>query len=279
MASDYYRIETTIRYLENNFQAQPSLEELAAYLKLSPFHFQRLFRRWAGISLKRFLQFLTLSYAKQLLKDSRSVLDAGYAAGLSGPGRLHDLFVTFDAVTPGEFKNQGFDLRISYGFHPSPFGRCLLALTDRGICALAFLDSTELDAALDRLQKSWPMAVLTPDTGSTGLLVKRIFSEPDSRQPLNLLVKGTNFQIKVWEALLRIPSGCVCSYEDIASRIGRSGAARAVGAAVGSNPVAWMIPCHRVIRKSGHTGGYRWGTARKKAMLDWEAAKNYDQQP
>ena len=142
MASDYYRIETTIRYLENNFQAQPSLEELAAYLKLSPFHFQRLFRRWAGISPKRFLQFLTLSYAKQLLKDSRSVLDTGYAAGLSGPGRLHDLFVTFDAVTPGEFKNQGFDLRISYGFHPSPFGRCLLALTDRGICAMAFIEST-----------------------------------------------------------------------------------------------------------------------------------------
>ena len=174
---------------------------------------------------------------------------------------------------------QGFGLRIAYGLHPSPFGRCLLAITDRGICALAFFNSAEPDAALDRLQKSWPMAVLKPDTGSTGLLVERIFatlgSGPDSHQPLNLLVKGTNFQIKVWEALLRIPSGCVCSYKDIASRIGRPGAARAVGAAVGSNPVAWMIPCHRVIRKSGHTGGYRWGTARKKAMLDWEAAGNH----
>lgn len=162
--------------------------------------------------------------------------------------------------------------------HPSPFGNCLLALTDRGICALAFLDSAESDAALDRLQKNWPKAALKQDPELTSQLVKCIFSESDGRQPLNLLVKGTNFQIKVWEALLRIPAGCVCSYEDIARRIGQPGATRAVGAAVGSNPVAWLIPCHRVIRKSGHTGGYRWGTARKKAMLDWEAANKYGSQ-
>ena len=173
---------------------------------------------------------------------------------------------------------RGSGLRISYGVHPSPFGNCLLALTDRGICALAFLDSSKPGEALDCLQENWPRATLTSDTGSTGQLVKRIFSESDGRQPLNLLVKGTNFQIKVWEALLRIPAGCVCSYEDIARRIGQPGAARAVGAAVGSNPVAWLIPCHRVIRKSGHTGGYRWGPARKKAMLDWEAANKYGSQ-
>ena len=172
-------------------------------------------------------------------------------------------------------RHQGSDLHISYGFHPSPFGRCLLALTDRGICSLAFVDSEEQAAAINRLQKSWPRAALKQDPELIGQLVNRIFSKPDGPQPIDLLVNGTDFQIKVWEALLRIPSGCVCSYEDIARRIGQSGAARAVGAAVGSNPVACLIPCHRVIRKSGHTGGYRWGTARKKAMIDWEAAGNH----
>ncbi|HEY2930926.1 MAG TPA: methylated-DNA--[protein]-cysteine S-methyltransferase [Acidobacteriota bacterium] len=269
LSSDYSRIESAIRYIEQNFQQQPSLGEIAGNSGLSPFHFQRLFKRWAGISPKRFLQFLTVEYAKGLLQESRDLLDTAYQAGLSGPGRLHDLFVTIEAVTPAEFKRNGAGLRIRYGFHDSPFGECLLSVTERGICGLSFCPGERKEALAD-LRDRWSGAGLIEDAMATRSFAQKIF-EP-GRQKVPLFLKGTNFQIKVWEALLRIPSGQVCCYEDLAQAVGQASASRAVGTAVGSNPVAFLVPCHRVIRKSGIVGNYRWGAARKKAMLVWEAA-------
>ncbi len=271
---DYRRIERAIRYLEDHFQEQPALDEIAAHLNLSPYHFQRLFRRWAGISPKRFLQFLTVDYAKRCLDASESVLDAAFDSGLSGPGRLHDLFVNLDAVTPGEYKSGGQDLRIEYGFHDTPFGRCLLAATPRGICWLSFPESEDVQDAIEALRNRWPEARLLERPESTASTLAEIFPEdPNAVRSLTLHVKGTNFQIKVWEALLRVPFGHMTTYRQIARSIGCPGAARAVGSAVGANPVACLIPCHRVIRNSGVLGQYRWGTARKKALLGHEAAR------
>jgi AraC family transcriptional regulator of adaptative response/methylated-DNA-[protein]-cysteine methyltransferase len=275
-ASQYYqRIEQAILFIEKNFRRQPSLQEIAARVHLSEYHFQRLFRRWAGISPKRFLQFLTKEYAKKLLENSQNLLDITYEAGLSSPGRLHDLFVACEAVTPGEFKNQGEGLRIDYGFHPTPFGECLLALTERGICSLIFVQNGKRQRALATLKKQWQRATLRENPAITRPLVNRIFNENgklDSR-PLNLLLKGSNFQIKVWEALLKIPVGAVVSYENLAEHLGMPGASRAVGNAVAKNPIAFLIPCHRVIRKVGEFGNYSGGSAKKKAMLGWEAAR------
>jgi AraC family transcriptional regulator of adaptative response/methylated-DNA-[protein]-cysteine methyltransferase len=275
MQTDYFRIEKAIRYLENHFKDQPDLEELARYVNLSRYHFQRLFSRWAGVSPKRFLQFLTIDYAKQLLEQHCSVLDASYQAGLSGPGRLHDVFVTVDAVTPGEFKSRGERLRIHYGIHPSPFGDCLLAVTERGICGLSFIDDAGVKEAVADLQLRWENAALSENPRRTGPLMELIFRAPEGGpgRSVELFLKGTNFQIKVWEALLRIPPGFVCSYEDVAAFLGRPAALRAVGNAVASNPVAYLIPCHRVIRKVGAFGEYRYGAARKKIMIGWEMAK------
>jgi len=277
MTEDYLRIEEAIRYLEENFRDQPGLDDLAQHLHTSPFHLQRLFRRWVGISPKRFLQFLTIDYAKKLLEESRSVLDSTYEAGLSSPGRLHDLFVNIDAVTPGEFKSKGEGLQIYYGFHDSPFGTCLLAVTDRGICGMSFHDPSNLEAGLAELGERWRNSQLVDAPQQTRAFFERIFSGSgsDEGMPLNLFLKGTNFQIKVWEALMRIPSGLVCSYEDIARQIGNPGAVRAVGSAVGANPISYLIPCHRVIRKMGSFGDYHWGSARKKAILGWEAAQKF----
>ena len=296
MSSDYQRVEQAIHYLEENFRAQPTLDELAANLSLSPFHLQRLFKRWAGISPKRFVQFLSADYAKELLRTSASVLDATYETGLSSPSRLHDLMISVQAVTPGEYKNGGAGLNIRYGFHESPFGECLLATTERGICAFSFL-STELNGtgrshALSSLRADWPAADLIEEPQSTAPLLEQIFpknvlelpeedtssltryAEPlQTPTQLNLLLRGTNFQVKVWEALLKIPTGTVCSYQDIAELIGKPSAARAVGSAVGSNQIAFLIPCHRVIRKNGIVKDYRWGATRKKALLGWEAAQ------
>ena len=272
---DYQRIEKAILYLEQNFREQPDLGEVARVVHLSEYHFQRLFRRWAGISPKRFLQFLTVEYAKKLLEESQSLLDTSYESGLAGPGRLHDLFVSTEAVTPGEFKKKGVGLKITYGVHPSPFGDCLLAVTERGICGLAFVRPGQRAEVLRELKSKWEGAEFSEDPGATGCIVERIFRPANShaKRPLTLLLKGTNFQIKVWEALLRIPMGLVVSYEDLGARIGRPGASRAVGNAVGKNPIAFLIPCHRVIRKVGTFGDYHWGAARKKAMLAWEAAR------
>jgi AraC family transcriptional regulator of adaptative response/methylated-DNA-[protein]-cysteine methyltransferase len=277
MPADYVRIERAIHYIEENFQDQPSLQELAAHLSLSPFHFQRLFKRWVGISPKRFLQFLTVDHAKKLLNENQSILDTTYESGLSSPGRLHDLFVTIDAVTPGQFKTKGVGIEIHYGIHPSPFGECLLAVTERGICGLTFVTEGGRTGAVASLQNQWHEAELSEDPQLTKPLLDQIFG-PDpqgGRQPLTLFLKGTNFQMKVWEALLRIPPGSICSYEDIAKTIGKPTAARAVGNAVGANPVAYVIPCHRVIKKTGIFGNYGSGPARKKAMIGWEAAQRY----
>jgi AraC family transcriptional regulator of adaptative response/methylated-DNA-[protein]-cysteine methyltransferase len=265
LSEDYQRIAQAIAYIETHAERQPTLEEIAASVGLSEYHFQRLFSRWAGISPKRFLQFLTKENAKLLLAN-QSVLEATYAAGLSSPGRLHDLFVQAEAVTPGEYKSKGAGLEIAYGFHPTPFGECLLAATARGICFLAFVDGGNRDAALAELERDWEQATLTLDPARTEPYVEQIFS-PAPRAPLALHVRGTNFQMKVWEALLRIPPGGATSYEDLAVRIGQPRAARAVGSAVAHNPVAYLIPCHRVLRKTGEFGGYRYTPVRKKAML------------
>jgi AraC family transcriptional regulator of adaptative response/methylated-DNA-[protein]-cysteine methyltransferase len=272
LSDDYERVEQALRFLEAHVEAQPTLKEVAENVHLSEFHFQKLFTRWVGISPKRFLQYLTKEKAKSMLASSRNLLDTAYSVGLSGPGRLHDLFVACEAVTPGEYKRQGEDLTIFYGFHPSPFGECLLAVTERGICNLIFVMNGDRDAALQSLSAVWPLAKLVEDRQKTRPYVHRIFARINGQQaePLNLFLHGTNFQIKVWEALLRIPPGSVVTYQDIAVAIGMPRAARAVGNAVGHNPIPVLIPCHRVIRKNGDFGDYGYGSARKKALLGWE---------
>jgi AraC family transcriptional regulator of adaptative response/methylated-DNA-[protein]-cysteine methyltransferase len=270
LSEDYQRIEQAIRFIEANAKRQPDLREVAESVHLSEYHFQRLFTRWAGISPKRFLQFLTKENAKQLLSQT-NLLDATYEAGLSSPGRLHDLFVQCEAVTPGEYKSKGRGLTIHYGFNASPFGECLLAVTGRGICFLAFVQNENREASLVELIRDWPNADLREDTTRIAHYMAQIFHpQPDTRILLHL--HGTNFQIKVWEALLRIPAGEVATYKELAARIGQPNAARAVGSAVAHNPVAYLIPCHRVLRKAGEFGNYRYGTERKKAMLAREYA-------
>lgn len=273
MSSHYQRIERALDWLADNATRQPSLAEIAAQAQLSEFHFQRVFSRWVGVSPKKFLQYLTLEHAKQNLAASHSVLDASLEAGLSGPGRLHDLFVSLEAMTPGEYKTRGKGLVIRYGFHATPFGECLLMHTERGICGLAFNLGENRQATLDNLKTGWENAVFVADQASTAPLVQRIFAEPGSDRPLRLLLRGTPFQIKVWEALLRIPPGRLVAYADLARHIGQPDAVRAVGRANGSNAISYLIPCHRVIRQSGVIGGYRWGSGRKLALIGWEAAQ------
>ena len=270
LSEDYVRIEHAIRYIEANAQRQPDLNELASQVGLSEYHFQRLFTRWAGISPKRFLQFLTREHAKALLSRSENLLDATYAAGLSSPGRLHDLFVQTEAVTPGEYKSKGSGVQITYGFHPTPFGECLLALTGRGICFLAFVEDHR-STALEQLRQAWPKAELTEAPTRTAPIVEQIFS-PVSPAPISIHLRGTNFQIKVWEALLRLSPGELTTYQALADQVSSRGAARAIGNAVAHNPLAYLIPCHRVLQKTGHFGNYRYGPARKKAILGWEMA-------
>jgi AraC family transcriptional regulator of adaptative response/methylated-DNA-[protein]-cysteine methyltransferase len=288
---DYIRVESALAFLSDNRQTQPSLADVAAHVGLSEHHLQRLFTRWAGISPKRFLQFQTIESAKSLLRDSRSVLDATYSAGLSSGGRLHDLFVTLEAVTPGEFKSGGAGLTIRTGFHDSPFGECLIGVTDRGICGLSFVVDGDRAGAMAELEGHWPGAEFVEDARATRLTVQKVFAAWNGGQPLptaaegatdaaptplSLLVRGTNFQVRVWQALLRIPPGAVATYEDVASVVGRAGATRAVGSAIARNPVAYLIPCHRVIRKTGAFGGYHWGAARKVALLLRETASPSD---
>jgi AraC family transcriptional regulator of adaptative response/methylated-DNA-[protein]-cysteine methyltransferase len=282
---DYARIEEAIRYLEDHFREQPSLDDIAASVHLSKYHFQRLFKRWAGVSPTQFMHFLTVDYAKERLAASESVYDASLDAGLSSAGRLHDLFVTFEAMTPGEYKQRGQGVTIRYGFHDTPFGRCLLATTPKGICALRFVATHDPEAspaepvgptetaALQELIGEWPLATFVEDTTETGAVAERIFSpeKEEEQQPFHLLLKGTNFQVQVWQALLDIPPGNMVSYQDVAERIGRPTATRAIAGAVAKNPVGYLIPCHRVINKSGRYHGYRWGPTRKKAILGWEA--------
>ncbi len=271
---DYARVEKAIRYLERNFRNRPNLEAIAREAGLSMYHFHRLFTRWAGISPKRFLQYLAAEYARGLLRESASLLDAAHETGLSGPGRLHDLIVNVHGVTPGELKNEGEGLTIRYGVHEGPFGDFFLAVTSKGVCALWFLSGDGAGKATEELRKSWRRAKLVEDPKGTKAVAGRIFGPPGRRSApkLNVIVKGTNFQVKVWEALVRIPPGSVVSYEAVAARIGAPRAVRAVGSALARNPVSFLVPCHRVIRKTGAIGNYGGGTVRKKAMIAWEAA-------
>lgn len=271
---DYVTVEKAIRFIELHYREQPGLDEIADHVHLSKYHFQRVFSRWAGISPKKFLQYLTISHAKQLLSKSRSILDVTYEVGLSSPGRLHDLFVNFEALSPGEYKLRGRGLSIAYGFCPSPFGQCLLARTDRGICWLSFLSDENRTRATADMLHYWKAAECVENPEVIRPLAEEVFGSFQSGAggQLHIHLRGSNFQIKVWEALLTIPFGYTLTYGDIARKVGLPAAARAVGGAVGSNPVALIIPCHRVIRETGVFGNYRWGEMRKKLLLGWEAA-------
>ena len=278
LSDDFLIVEKAIRYLNDNSRLQPDLSSVADHVGLSEYHFQRLFTRWAGISPKRFLQFLTKENAKALLTRT-SIRFAAYESGLSGPGRLHDLLVNCEAVTPAGYRAKGAGVDIVYGIHPSPFGECLLALTLRGICFLAFTDGSP-QSALAQLRRDWVNSSLRKDREATRLVLERIFPplpfakvSPLQQQSISLHLLGTNFQIKVWEALLRLPAGAVTSYGRLAEEVGSVNAAQAVGNAVARNPVAYLIPCHRVIQSTGGFGGYRYGAARKQAILGREWAQ------
>jgi AraC family transcriptional regulator of adaptative response/methylated-DNA-[protein]-cysteine methyltransferase len=270
--SDYDRIAEAIKYIEENSSLQPSLDDIASHVGLSPFHFQKLFSRWAGISPKRFLQFVTLTNAKKILKQA-SILDTTYEVGLSSPSRLHDLFISAEGISPGEYKSKGSELSISYGTAQSPFGECFIAETDRGICHLAF---EPLDIALEKMKMRWQGAEIARNDEKIYNTAERIF---DGSSELKLHMKGTNFQIKVWSALLRIPEGHLTTYSRIAETIGNPKAVRAVGTAAGQNHIGYLIPCHRMLRESGELGGYRWGLERKKIMIAMEAGRNEELQP
>jgi len=272
--SDYDRIAEAISFIASQVNSQPSLEEIAAHVHLSPFHFQRLFSRWAGVTPKRFLQVLTLECAKQLLSESKPLLEVSDSLGLSSGSRLYDHFVHLEAVTPGEYKMGGMGLTIEYAVHDTPFGKAFVAITPRGICSFAFLEYAEADGHLAGLHKNWPHAMVHENRQRTLAVIKTMFGEVQkSDRPVSLHVSGTNFQISVWKALLQIPPAKVASYSQVATAIGHPGSARAVGRAVGANPVAFLIPCHRVIQQSGKLGGYHWGETRKQAIHAWEAAR------
>lgn len=270
--SDYQRVARAITYLAEHTGEQPTLEQIAAEVQLSPFHFQRMFCRWAGTSPKRFLQVLTLERGKRLLEQSRPLLETAHELGLSGGSRLHDHFVKIEAVTPGEHREQGRGISVEHGVYTTPFGPLFLASTGRGICRAAFVDHAPVEAQIQSLHDTWPKARLKENPAICAELVRTLLSRDGAGQgkPLSLLVKGTNFQIAVWRALLNIPPGAVASYGDIARQLGKPGSGRAVGNAVGANPVALFIPCHRVIRESGALGGYRWGEDRKQVIQTWE---------
>lgn len=250
------------------------MDELSERVGMSPDHFQRVFKSWVGISPKQFLKYLTLEYAKHRLNQDQSVLDAALDSGLSGPSRLHDLFISLEAITPGEYKNGSEGLDINYGMHPTPFGVSVLAVCERGLCGSFFLPEKDEVLAEEAVNEYWPNARIERADTKTEGLARRLFSRTDTfKDPLRLFVRGTPFQVQVWRALLEIPSGSLCTYSDLAESVGRPSALRAVASAVGDNPISWLIPCHRVIRKGGNLGGYRWGLPRKKVMVAWEASR------
>ncbi len=274
-SEDYHRIARAIAFMRQHHLNQPNLATVAQHIGLSEYHFQRLFTQWVGISPKRFLQYLTVEYAKSKITETKSLLDLTLDVRLSSPGRLHDLFVNLEAMSPGEFKAGGAGLQIRYGIHDTPFGTSLIATTARGICNLYFLETTDEQTAAQKLRLTWKNAEIIRDEQATQSLRDLIFnSETLSEQkPLTLLVKGTNFQIQVWRALLKLPFGAIATYQTIAQMVARPTAARAVGNAIGKNPIGYLIPCHRVIRESGELGGYGWGVERKTVMLGWEASR------
>jgi AraC family transcriptional regulator of adaptative response/methylated-DNA-[protein]-cysteine methyltransferase len=271
--TDYAYVKKALSFISENWREQPSLDAIAAEVKLSPSHLQRIFTRWAGLSPKAFLQALTLDHARTMLRDSATILDTSYEVGLSGPGRLHDLFLTHEGMTPGSYKAQGLGLTISYGFHPSPFGIALVMVTDQGLAGVAFADEGEERNALADMMSRWPLAQYVENSASTAPYATRIFNPAawSPKQPLRVVLIGTDFEIRVWETLLRIPMGKAATYSDIAAHLDKPRAARAVGAAVGKNPVSFVVPCHRVLGKSGTLCGYHWGLTRKRAILGWEA--------
>lgn len=278
---NYRRITEAIEYLKDNFREQPTLEQVAEKVHLSTFHFQRIFTEWAGVSPKKFLQYISIEYAKQVLKDKQATLfDAAHEAGLSGTGRLHDLFINIEGMTPAEYKNGGKNLTINYSYAESPFGNMIVASTPKGICYMAFADSEQV--AFAGLEQYFPNAHFKQVCDLIHENALAIFTQDWSKlgqqafKQVKLHLKGTDFQLKVWETLLKIPTGQLATYGNIASKIQNPKASRAVGTAIGSNPVAFLIPCHRVIQSSGIFGGYMWGATRKTAIIGWEAAKtNY----
>jgi len=270
---NYYRIAEAIEYIKVNFKEQPNLDEVARKVHLSPFHFQRLFSEWAGTTPKKFLQFTTLEYAKKILKENQATLfETAHETGLSGTGRLHDLFINIEGMTPAEYKNGGKNLSINYSFAESPFGNILVGSTEKGICYLAFADDETL--AFQIIQDHFPNANFRQMTDSVQQNALQIFTQDWTKlNQIKLHLKGTDFQLKVWQALLKIPLGQLTTYGVIANKIGNSNASRAVGTAIGSNPIAFLIPCHRVIQSSGIFGGYMWGNTRKTAIIGWEGIK------
>lgn len=271
--TNYNRIATAIEFIRNNFKQQPSLEQIAKEVHLSSFHFQKLFLDWAGVSPKNFLQYISINYAKKLLKDKQTNLfDTAYRTGLSGTGRLHDLFIKIEGMTPGEYKNGGKNLTINYNFFKSPFGNIIVASTQKGICYMAFFDNKQ--NAITKLKKYFPNSHFKQDTDPFQKNALSIFNHDWSKiNQIKLHLKGTDFQLKVWEALLKIPAGKLSTYGNIAKTIKKPDASRTVGTAIGKNPIAFLIPCHRVIQSTGKIGGYMWGSARKTAIIGWEAAK------
>lgn len=272
---DYRRVEQALIYISENPGNKPSLKELSASSGLSEYHFHRVFTRWAGISPGRFIKYLTKEHVKKILLNSKNILDATYRSGLSSSSRLHDLIVSTEAVSPGQLKSGGKSLNMYYGVHPSPFGRCLIAVTDKGICHLSFLTEDSGKSEVDELKLEWSSARIVRDQYLTAKFIERIFNKnlKDIPERLNLYIRGTNFQLKVWEALLKIPPGFMLSYEDTALIAGRPDAVRAVASAVARNPISFIIPCHRVIRKMGVIHNYRWGKEKKLAILGWEQVK------
>jgi AraC family transcriptional regulator, regulatory protein of adaptative response / methylated-DNA-[protein]-cysteine methyltransferase len=274
-AADYDVVRKAIGHIRGHWREQPEIEAIAEAAGVTPTELHHLFRRWAGLTPKAFLQALTLDGARKLLRDSASVLDATYEVGLSGPGRLHDLFVTHEAMSPGEWKTGGEGLTIYFGFHPSPFGSALVMATDRGLAGLAFADHGTERAALADMKSRWPRASYVEDSARTAIVARRIFDPArwQPNEPLRVVLIGTDWEVRVWETLLQIPMGRLVTYSDIAGKIRAPKAARAVGAAVGKNPVSFVVPCHRVVGKSGELTGYHWGITRKRAMLGWEAGQ------
>jgi AraC family transcriptional regulator, regulatory protein of adaptative response / methylated-DNA-[protein]-cysteine methyltransferase len=274
-AADYAVVRRAIAYISEHWRAQPEIEEIAYAVGVTPDELHHLFRRWAALTPKAFVQALTLNHARALLRNSASVLDASYEVGLSGPGRLHDLFVTHEAMSPGEWKSGGEGMTLRYGFHPSPFGSALTIVTERGLAGLAFADSGEEQAVLGDMQRRWPRAQFIEDLPRTAQVARRVFEPALWRceQPLRIVLIGTDFEVRVWDALLKVPMGRATTYSDIAAKLGKPKASRAVGAAVGKNPVSFVVPCHRVIGKAGDLTGYHWGLTRKRAMLGWEAGR------
>jgi AraC family transcriptional regulator of adaptative response/methylated-DNA-[protein]-cysteine methyltransferase len=274
-AADYDIVRRAIAHIRGNWRTQPDIAAIADAAGVSATDLHHLFRRWAGLTPKDFLQALTLDHARSLLRESASVLDASYEVGLSGPGRLHDLFVTHEAMSPGEWKAGGATLTIAYGFHPSPFGSALIMATGRGLAGLAFADAGEERPVLADMQARWPKATYVEDRVGTAPFARRVFDSATWRSgaPLRVVLIGTDFEVRVWEALLAVPMGRLVSYSEIAAKVCTPAAARAVGAAVGRNPVCFVVPCHRVIGKNGSLTGYHWGLTRKRAMLGWEAGK------